>query len=169
MKPRHPAPLNALRTFEAAARRWPAHTDADAARYRAALAWERAGKPEQSARVLESFVADRPNAELARDARLLVARQYETLRDTARVAGAYLAFAKVERDDASASAARLRAADAFEATGRIATADSLRLDHVRRHPSDVDGAFTVKNVPVGDRAVGRQINTAGDCPFHRDE
>lgn len=131
------------RAFEAAARRWPAHADADAARYRAALAWERAGKPEQSARVLESFVAERPNAELARDARLLVARQYETLRDTARVAGAYLAFAKVERDDASASAARLRAADAFEATGRVATADSLRLDHVRRHPSDVDGAFAV--------------------------
>ena len=134
---------NHARAFEAAARRWPAHADADAARYRAALAWERAGKPEQSARVLEAFVAERPNAELSRDARLLVARQYETLRDTARVANAYLAFAKVERDDASASAARLRAADAYEATGRVATADSLRLDHVRRHPSDVDGAFAV--------------------------
>ncbi|MFN8588638.1 MAG: tetratricopeptide repeat protein [Candidatus Eisenbacteria bacterium] len=131
------------RAFEKAAARWPAHEDADAARYRAALAWERAGEPRDAARVLTAFTADRPRAELARDAWLLLARQHETLRDSAAAAHAFLACAALERDDVQASAARLRPADDFEAAGQVARADSLRREHVRRHPGDLEGAMAI--------------------------
>ncbi len=127
--------------FEAVARRWPADALAPVALYRAALARDAAGQPAQAARVARDLVQSHPDARVAREARLLLARSLEKDGDARGAAFAYAEFAQKHPDDESASAAWLKGADLFAASADSARADSMRVAWVRRHPEDPETAM----------------------------
>ncbi|MCC6653304.1 MAG: tetratricopeptide repeat protein, partial [Candidatus Eisenbacteria bacterium] len=131
------------RRFEQVAARWPGYEDAALAQYRAALSWQKAGKPREAVRAYGVLLARQPRGEFAREARLQTARSWEAIGDSAEAGAAYLAFSAAESDPDNAAAAWLRAADLYSSAGRVARADSLRLEYVRRHPADVEGAMGI--------------------------
>jgi tetratricopeptide (TPR) repeat protein len=131
------------RAFSRVAEGWPAYEHAHIARYRAALAWLRAGRPRDAIRELGSLVADHSGSEYVADARLQIARAWKAAGDTGRAAEAYLDFAARHPGDDGARAAWLESADLFEAAGRIERADELRIAYLDRHPDDVAAGFEI--------------------------
>ena len=129
--------------FEQVATRWPEYPHAHLALYRAGLAYERAGKPRESIRVLQALIARFPRSEYVRDARLAIARTWEATGDREAAAAAYLEFSDRHPDDEGAGTALLKAADLLAAAGQEPRADDLRLAYIRKHPEDVESAMEI--------------------------
>ncbi len=144
--------------FENVALRWPTFEHADAAFYRAGLAYFRAGRTADGARAMGSLAARRPGSSLARDAGRATASAWEAAGDTAAAAQAWLDFAARFRSDPQSDDASLRAAGFFERAGRTARADSLRLAWIRRHPADEATALALLE-PVASRSLD-SVSTA---------
>lgn len=142
--------------FERLALRWPAFEHADAALYRAGLAWFRAGRTGEGARAMGALLAGRPGSTLARDAARATAGAWEAAGDTAAAAQAWLDFAVRFRSDPGADDASLRAAGLFERSRATSRADSLRLAWIRRHPGDAATAMALLE-PV----VARSLDSVG--------
>jgi len=144
--------------FEQVARRWPAFEHADAALYRAGLAWFRAGRTSDGARAMGSLATEHPKSALVRDAGRATAAAWEASGDTASAAQAWLDFVARFRADPQAEDASLRAAEFFERAHEPARADSLRLAWIRRHPADDETAMALL-APVAARSLD-SVSTA---------
>jgi len=138
--------------FENIARRWPEFEHADAAMYRAGLAWFRAGRTGDGARAMGALAAAHPKSALVRDAGRATATAWEASGDTAAAAQSWLDFVARFRSDAQADDASLRAAEFFERAREPARADSLRLAWIRRHPGDHETGMALLE-PVAARSL----------------
>jgi tetratricopeptide (TPR) repeat protein len=129
--------------FEQVATRWPEYEHAPLAQYRAALAYDHAGQPRESIRAMQALLARFPASEFARDARLHIAKTWETQGEREPAAAAYLEFAERDSGDDGAGAAILKAADLYAAAGLEPRAEELRLSYIRKYPGDVETAMQI--------------------------
>ncbi|HYM79967.1 MAG TPA: tetratricopeptide repeat protein, partial [Candidatus Limnocylindria bacterium] len=129
--------------FEKLATRWPQYEHAHVARYRAGLAYLRAGSARDAVRVLEALIRDHPKSEYVQDAHLQIAHAWEAAGEREKAAQAYADFAERYPKDASAGDAWLKAADLFAAAGSEPKADALRLTYIRTFPNDVENAMEI--------------------------
>jgi tetratricopeptide (TPR) repeat protein len=129
--------------FERIAGRWPNFTDAGLARYRAGLAWLRAGDVARGVADLDTLVHEDPHGPYSRDARLMIATTWEKAGDQDRAAAAYLAYADACPKEHDAGDALLKSSDLLEAGGHADRAEALRLDYIRRHPEDEAAAMEI--------------------------
>ena len=129
--------------FEQLADRWPSFADADLARYRAGLAWLKAGETARGVHDLETLIHEHPDGRYTRDARLQVATAWEKAGDKEHAAAAYLAYSEAYPKAHDAGDAQLKAADLTEAAGHPDKAETLRFDYIRRHPEDEVAAMEI--------------------------
>jgi hypothetical protein len=120
---------------------------------------------------METLVARVPKSEFVKDANLQIPRIWEQSGDREQSAAAYARFAARFPADSSAGDATLKAADLYAAAGRAPLADSLRLDYVRRHPSDVETVMQIMEAlarrdlaGLGDRPVSVLLPAAAPKP-----
>jgi cellulose synthase operon protein C len=129
--------------FEQLADRWPSFADADLARYRAGLAWLKAGETARGVHDLETLIHEHPDGRYTRDARLQIATAWEKAGDKEHAAAAYLAYSDAYPKSHDAGDAQLKAADLTEAAGHPDKAEALRFDYIRRHPEDEVAAMEI--------------------------
>ena len=129
--------------FEKVAAGWPSFEHADLARYRAGLAYAKAGSSREGIRLMHALIADFPHSEFVRDAHLEIATLSEAQGDRKGAAAAYAQFAQHFPADAQAGAALLKGADLFAQSNHIDSADTLRFEYMRRHPEDVETAMSL--------------------------
>lgn len=156
--------------FADVAARWPEYEHAHVAQYRAGLEWMKAGRPAEAVRAMETLVARFPRSEFVKDANLQIPRIWEQSGDREQSAAAYARFAARFPADSSAGDATLKAADLYSAAGRAPLADSLRLDYVRRHPSDVETVMQIMEALARRDLAGlgsRPISTLLPAPAPR--
>lgn len=127
--------------FEKVASGYPGYEHADLARYRAGLAWLKAGQPSEATRLMRALVSDFPRSEFVRDAQLEIGKIAESQGQNEQAARAYSDFAVRFPADAQAGNATLKAADLFARAGQVARADTLRIDYMHKHPEDIPTAM----------------------------
>lgn len=156
-------PKRQAEAFEHMADTYPDNRLAPLARYRAGLAWRKADEPRNAVRAFEALLRDAPNSEYRRDAQLEIAKGWEAAGEPLRAARADAEFAAHYPADPQADAALLAGGDLAEKAGVVATADTLRLAWIRRHPAD-DAAAMALLEPMARReldAVGPAHPLAG--------
>ena len=129
--------------FEKVAAGWPSFEHADLARYRAGLAYAKAGSSREAIRLMHALISDFPRSEFVRDAHLEIATLSESQGDREGAAAAYAQFAQRFPADAQAGTALLKGAELFAQADHIDRADTLRFEYMRRHPEDIETSMSL--------------------------
>ena len=140
--------LEAAKLFELVVERSPSFEHADAALYRAGLAYERGGSSSDAVRTWSALLVRYPKSELSRDAHLQIAAASKNANRPDEAARAYERFSEAFPEDAEAAPALLEAADLLAKSSDESGSEALRSRYLERFPQDTDAAFEI----VGARA-----------------
>lgn len=112
---------------------FPGSDNADKALFNASVARDRAGQKQRANALRKRLLAEHPDSPLRADVAFYTAKRYEEQTQFEDAAAAFLDFAKKHPGDERARDALYNAAVFYAGTGRVRTANRLRLEYLRKH------------------------------------